>query len=161
MSRVLDIAGQEFGRLTAIEHVGRTSSRDALWRCRCACGGERVTSGKSLRSGFSISCGCAARRPKTHGQNCAQNPSGAYRSWIAMHQRCGNPKAQHYRLYGGRGIKVCERWKSFENFFADLGERPRGLTLDRKDPEGNYEPSNCRWATWSEQRRNQRPKVAV
>ena len=97
-------------------------------------------------------------RARSHGQV----GTGAYSSWQAMRARCLNPNNREYLRYGGRGITVCERWQSFENFLADMGLRPEGLTLDRINPDGNYEPGNCRWATWTEQRVNQRRmKVAV
>lgn len=86
------------------------------------------------------------------GVKRAQTPT--YKSWAHMHQRCRNPKCRQYKWYGARGVRVCERWESFENFLADMGERPNGKTLDRIDGEGDYEPGNCRWATSSEQQRN-------
>ena len=82
--------------------------------------------------------------------------SSTYRAWSAMRRRCFNAATKDYPLYGGRGITVCERWKTFENFLEDMGVRPEGKTLDRINNDGNYEPGNCRWATWSEQRVNQR-----
>lgn len=130
--------------------------------CRCACGTEREVRIQSLKSGGSRSCGCdvPARmsallkgRARTHGRAA----SDTYRSWQAMKSRCGNPKHRAFKDYGARGIVVCERWAdSFENFLADMGERPPGATLDRKDGDGNYEPGNCRWASRKEQQRNRR-----
>ena len=92
----------------------------------------------------------------THGHAVGKEMSPTYISWCAMKARCTNSHLPHYKNYGGRGITVCERWLTFENFLADMGERPAGRTLDRRDNDGNYEPNNCRWATWVEQRANRR-----
>lgn len=94
-----------------------------------------------------------------HGHKAGRRISKTYSTWANMLTRCRNPKATHYRYYGGRGVTVCERWLVFANFLEDMGERPEGLTLDRRDPYGNYEPDNCRWATWTEQRANRRVLV--
>lgn len=97
---------------------------------------------------------------RTHGQSNTGDRSGTptYGSWRAMRERCTNPKNKYFKNYGGRGITVCDRWHIFEHFLADMGERPPGLTLDRKDNDGNYEPGNCRWATPSEQNKNESPR---
>jgi hypothetical protein len=91
---------------------------------------------------------------RQHGHCVARKVTRTYKSWNAMRERCSNSSASNYADYGGRGIVVCDRWSTFENFLADMGERPEGMTLDRKDTSGNYEPSNCRWATPTEQQRN-------
>lgn len=93
----------------------------------------------------------------THGHGSAKNGrTPTYNTWMNMIQRCTNANAPGYKHYGGRGITVCERWLKFENFLADMGERPEGLTLDRIDNDGNYEPGNCRWATCEQQNANRR-----
>ncbi len=153
----IDIAGQRFGRLVAIRENGRGSSRETLWLCRCDCGAEITTSGTALRTGHTSSCGCAKREQAsalmtTHGRHGTR----AYRSWQAMHQRCSNPKTEGYEYWGGRGIRVCERWQTFENFYADMGDPPAGYSLDRIAVDGNYEPGNCRWASATTQARNTR-----
>jgi hypothetical protein len=160
MPRRLDISGLRYGRLTALEPTTQRSGGKIVWRCKCDCGNECLAAVNQLQDGRRISCGCAKRGKqvnKTHGHYVGGKPTATYRSWSSMRSRCFNPNVREFPRYGGRGITICARWDSFENFLADMGPRPAGLTLDRwPDPDGNYEPENCRWATWSQQRTNQR-----
>lgn len=163
-----DLSGRVFGQLSVLSFAGLGSGH-LSWFCKCSCGAHTQVSGRNLRSGNTKSCGCHRREvlkrgPQsliTHGHS-AGSQSPTYQSWTAMHQRCGNPSTSYYPRYGGRGIKVCERWLKYENFLADMGERPEGKTLDRHpDNNGNYELANCRWATRSEQNRNMRTTIWV
>lgn len=160
----IDMAGRRVGLLTVIERAHKPNSTRAWWRCRCDCGNETITMGKYLRSGDTRSCGCvqrqcrAAGNPKAgHGGATGGMLTREYRSWRDMKERCSNPRKQNYRFYGGKGVTVCERWRaSYPAFLADMGKCPQGLSLDRIDPAGNYEPSNCRWADWPTQCANRR-----
>lgn len=156
MPRLVDLTGRQFGRLAVIERAPDQSDR-VMWRCSCDCGAETVTHSASLRKGLTQSCGCLGRERRlsantTHGR--ARGPE--WTSWQMMRQRCQNPGATQYADYGGRGVTVCARWQDFTAFYADMGPRPEGMTLDRIDVNGNYEPGNCKWSTRSEQNRNKR-----
>jgi hypothetical protein len=153
-----DLSGRVFGYLTVLSYEGRLGTdRRPAWKCVCKCGNEKVTTAKRLKSGGTTSCGCkqleAIRRTATkHGGHGTRE----YGTWMAMRRRCLDRGNVAWKHYGGRGITICERWDRFENFLDDMGLCPPGLTIDRKDVNGNYEPGNCHWATDEEQRLNKR-----
>jgi hypothetical protein len=146
-----------FGRLKVLHNVGGSS-----WLCQCVCGQHVTVKSWNLRNGNNKSCGCLKRNvlgdaTRTHGQANSRltgYANKAYGVWQAMRDRCTNKNRKDYHRYGGRGIKVCKRWEKFENFLADMGEPPPKHTLDRINNDGDYKPSNCRWATRMEQSHN-------
>lgn len=154
--------GRKFGRLTVLGDGPRNVRRRATWICRCDCGNEYVGQQSDIANGNTSSCGClrrelsaqrtSARARHGHARDSGNTPT--YRSWHSMMTRCNCETANTYPQYGGRGIKVCERWLTFENFLADMGERPVGRSIDRIDGTKGYTPENCRWATAREQLAN-------
>lgn len=157
MPAALDLTGRTFAYLKAIHAVG-----GGYWHCECACGKTSSVLANRLTSGNTKSCGCLKKSvlgmsTTKHGKAGTRT----HRIWKAMRNRCNNPSTPRYKDYGGRGITVCQRWDSFENFLADMGEAPEGKSIDREDNDKGYEPGNCRWATPSEQNENTRASVRV
>jgi hypothetical protein len=165
-----DLTGQRFGRLTASSYVrgnGRTE-----WLCRCDCGKEKRIDGRALgrKENPTRSCGCIAkevtraanvRRNFKHGHSVGGKRSKTFDVWTQMMQRCNNANNKGYARYGGRGIGVCERWRDFTAFLADMGEAPKGLSIERIDNDAGYSPGNCVWAGARRQVNNRRTTVKV
>lgn len=151
---MLDLVGSTFGRLTVVRFAD--VAHGSRWECRCACGNTRTVHGSQLTKGATVSCGCWRRTRKDKGTGPSSTPE--YRAWVAMRHRCTDENHADYPSYGGRGIRMCDRWlNSFEAFLADMGPRPTPEhSIDRRDNDSHYEPGNCRWATVEQQNRNKR-----
>lgn len=167
---VADI-GMRFGKLVVTSRAPKIEGRKKIrWNCLCDCGNTTCATTDTLRIGSVRSCGCLRREvvsklKRKHGmsRSNAGMADKTYSCWVRIKDRCTNPNCEFWHRYGGRGITMCERWSgSFENFLADMGEAPTGMTIDRyPNNDGNYEPGNCRWATQTEQVRNRSNTVMV
>jgi hypothetical protein len=162
MGKRMDLVGRRFNRLVVQEFVGKDKNRGLKWNCLCDCGKEKVVLADNLRSGTTQSCGCLQKERASNAQtkhgNCKnKRASKIYSVWQNMKDRCYNSAHKYYKHYGGRGIIVCPEWlESFENFYKDVGDIPDGMTFDRSNNNGNYEPGNWRFATQKEQNNNTR-----
>lgn len=160
--RFTDLAGQKFGNWSVINRTGsrrKPNGADALWRCRCVCGNEQVLDTYCVKRGRPASCGC---KRGAHRHSAGGKISAVYSAWKNMVARCTQPSYPSFEQYRGRGITICERWRTFQNFLDDMGERPSAAhSIDRIDNDGNYEPGNVRWATKQEQANNRATNVLV
>lgn len=159
---MIDLTGKLFNKFVVINQVNNDKNGNIQWLCLCDCGKEKIILGSNLKSGDIQSCGCLRREKTTqrftrHKHSQLGKISKTYKSWACMIQRCTNPNNHAYSDYGGRGIKVCQRWLKFENFLEDIGELPTNKhSIDRINNNGNYCKSNCRWVTQKQQTRNTR-----
>lgn len=154
----VDLSGMKFNFLTVIKRIENSNAGKAKYLCQCDCKRYSKVISSALKNGSTKTCGecdLIDRGARTHGMS----KSYTYQSWTAMKRRCYDKNFEKYPRYGGRGIKVCDRWHKFENFLADMGERPEGKTIDRQDSNGNYDKKNCKWATAKEQSNNKTNKV--
>lgn len=159
--RLHEAIGQRFGKILVVSAIHKPKSL-TKFLCRCDCGATTTPNAWNVIYGITTSCGCrqkerASSANLTHGKS----QTSIYRRWAKMKERCLSKDSNDFKHYGGRGIKVCDRWMKFENFCKDMGEIPPGTTLERINNEGNYEPGNCRWATWADQKNNTRQNIKI
>lgn len=163
MKKIIDLTGQTFGRLTVEgQEIARDKRGRVVWRLACQCGNKVFYEAGRFKYGNTVSCGCYRRElvgdeHRSHG--LSKTP--VYSSWLTMRKRCYNEQSPDYPTYGGRGISVCDRWMSFENFYADMGNKPAGLSLERCDVNGDYTPENVVWADAKTQANNRRSNVIL
>lgn len=157
-----NLVGEVFGRLTVVADGGRCKKKNVLWLCTCMCGGTALAPASDLRLGKVRSCGCIRiERLILMGASHRMSKTRTYRIWAGAWSRCTNKNSRYWQRYGGRGIAVCDSWKSFPQFYKDMGEAPVGMTLERKDNDGPYAPWNCIWATQHDQARNKATSVKL
>lgn len=165
MKKIKDLQGQKYNLLTVVEKTTKRSGGSVVWKCICYCGNETEASSGNLRSGHTKSCGCHKSKTSSntltslatkHGHGKTGKVSRTYSTWLHIQDRCNNPKNDSYQNYGGRGITVCDRWREFSNFLEDMGERPKGTSIDRINVDLGYCKTNCRWATDKVQHNNKR-----
>ena len=163
----IDMAGRRYGKLVVVSRSNNAIGGTARWLCKCDCGGTGIYAGTAIRAGRQKSCGCGMRETMFRAADGSlhlhgMSSSRAYRIWAGMRERCSsNATGKSRRLYYERGVRVCERWQKFENFLVDMGEPPKKTSIDRIDPDGDYEPKNCRWATAEQQANNKRSNCII